>query len=280
MPITTQLQGGLGNQLFQIANCIAHALRHNMEYMIPREKADHLKRPVCFTHFPPLTIPFNDFGFYRETSFTYKEIPRKEQICFIGYYQSWKYFWDVKEKVFEHIMPGFDVLGLKGMKKTDIVPVGSVAIHIRRGDYLDENFQNIFPSVGMDYIKKAVNFFTKKGYYSFSVYSDDIAWCKEAIRNDPEFGDRSFFFMEAKSKDPVKDDLFDFYTMSLHDHQIISNSTYSLWAAMLNTNPDKMIVCPHEDIFFGPQVPDLGDWYEKVPLTAIDLLPEDFIRIK
>ena len=33
--ITIYLQGGLGNQLFQIFTCISYAMKHNIEFKLP-----------------------------------------------------------------------------------------------------------------------------------------------------------------------------------------------------------------------------------------------------
>ena len=38
--ITTHLMGGLGNQLFQIFNCIAYAIRHKEQFKLPLIKRD------------------------------------------------------------------------------------------------------------------------------------------------------------------------------------------------------------------------------------------------
>lgn len=276
MPITTKLQGGLGNQLFQIANCIAYGLRTGMEFQIPQQM-DGEQYPVYFDHLPKLTLGFENFGYMQETSFNYQPYPKKEQICFIGYYQSWKYFWDFKDQVFELILAGFDKV-FAGNAKFSIKP-GIVAMHVRRGDYL--KYPDIFPFVGQAYISLAIKYFNDRGYNKFNIFSDDIEWCRENIeKNTDHLGDNTFYFSSNHfGDDQKKNAMADMLLMSMHEHQIISNSTFSLWAAMLNKNINKIIVCPSESNWFGSGVPDLGPAYESIAINARDLIPENFVQI-
>lgn len=265
--ITCKLVGGLGNQLFQIANCIAYSIRYNESYQIPQDLGDYGKYGIYFRHLPRLTQKFEDFGYMREPTFRYQEIPKKEQICFMGYYQSWKYFWDVREQVFDLIRPGFGLMESVDYSKVEFL--GLVSVHVRRGDYVE--YKDIHPPVGMEYLKKAIGHFFDLGYYRYTVYSDDIQWCKDNM--DPgEIGEGvSFNFMDTSLGDPIKDALFDMYTMSRHEHQIISNSTFSLWAAFLNQNPDKIVVAPSNRNWFGPGAAS--------EYSAEDIMPDDYVRI-
>jgi hypothetical protein len=255
MPITTYLYGRFGNQLFQIANAMAHAFRHGMPFQIP----DHTSQPgnyqpgpwpVYITHLPVLTIPFGDFGCYREAeNHRYVEVPRKEQICFDGYWQSYKYFWDQRHKVFPFLLQAFEFT----RNLPNINFTGHVSVHVRRGDYVQ--LSDMHPPVSRKYIKRAILHLYEKGYTHYTIYSDDIAWCKENITAAlllPEYEDIVFTYMDKTMGDEVKDALFDMGTMMQHEHNIISNSTFSYWAAMLNTNPNKIVVSPAATEWFGP----------------------------
>ena len=55
--------------------------------------------------------------------------------------------------------------------------------------------------------------------------------------------------------------------MQFSDHNIISNSSFSWWAAWLNNNPDKRVISPRDGNWFGEYIShynmkDLipGDW--------------------
>lgn len=241
--ITTRLHGRLGNQMFQIANCIAYGLRHNMEYAIPQVTGNTDLWPVYFSHYPKLNQGFENFAPYREPGHGYMEIPKKEQICFEGYWQSYRYFADYNKEILRSFEPGFAVIDDKGFSYKD-----RVSIHVRRGDYTELDTKH--PPVSLDYIKQAIKQMLELGYSRFTVYSDDPKWCKENIT--PELNwDAYISVFDEVSKDPIKDALFDLWTMSKHEHNIIANSTFSWWAAMLNKNPEKIVISPSKKNWFG-----------------------------
>ena len=109
----------------------------------------------------------------------------------------------------------------------------TVAIHVRRGDYLLPQ-HNHFCQLDTDYYNEALSsFLPEVDKYHFLIFSNDIEWCKE-------------YLIEGKSVTYVEpgSDYVDLILMSLCDHQIIANSSYSWWAAYKNENRDKKVICP------------------------------------
>lgn len=110
----------------------------------------------------------------------------------------------------------------------------SVAIHVRRGDYLLPQ-HNHFCMLDNDYYAQGLEqFFQNIDKYQFIVFSNDIDWCREHLIEESDV----VTFFEPSS------DYVDLVLMSLCDHQIIANSSYSWWAAYLNQNVNKKIMCP------------------------------------
>tara|TARA_R110001583_G_scaffold43687_1_gene138875 strand:- start:37 stop:936 length:900 start_codon:yes stop_codon:yes gene_type:complete len=114
----------------------------------------------------------------------------------------------------------------------------TVSVHFRRGDYLLPQFS--FCILNNDYYLKAITKnFKPINDYNFIVFSNDIEYSKSVLEGD------NIWFVDPKGggvcTDSEKEDLV---LMSLCDHHIISNSSYSWWGAFLSKNPNKKIICP------------------------------------
>ena len=108
-----------------------------------------------------------------------------------------------------------------------------VAIHVRRGDYLLPQHDH-FCKLNTDYYSEALQYYISNiERYHFVIFSNDIEWCKENLIE----GEMVTFIEPGL-------DYVDLILMSLCDHQIIANSSYSWWAAYRNYNPNKKITCP------------------------------------
>ena len=107
-----------------------------------------------------------------------------------------------------------------------------VSLHFRRGDYLTISSLNL----SLNYFYEAVNTINQMlpgKIVKFVCFSNDILWVKENF-----VGIDNMIFVESLS------DSEQMCLMSLCDHNIIANSSYSWWGAYLNKNPDRIIICP------------------------------------
>lgn len=75
----------------------------------------------------------------------------------------------------------------------------------------------------------------------FFVFSDDPAWCREALSGE----DVEVMVVPGAPDDP----LHDLHLMSRARHHIIANSSYSWWAAWLAKRDGQRVIAP--DRWFG-----------------------------
>lgn len=120
----------------------------------------------------------------------------------------------------------------------------SVGIHIRKGkDYQQRIwYQGTCPT---EYYQKAVAYM--KSHLSnpcFYIFADNKDWVGESLKG---------FDYKLIDGNPAMGygNHFDMQLMSMCKYNIISNSTYSWWAAFLNSSKDKKVVMPK--IWFNPQ---------------------------
>jgi hypothetical protein len=128
---------------------------------------------------------------------------------------------------------------LKNNRYADLIRTSgqTVAIHIRRGDYISNAFINEqHGSCNLAYYLRAMACVEEKvNVDAYFIFSDDLAWAKENITST-----RTLIFVEGHADAPVTDLLL----MKSCHHQIISNSSFSCWASYLNVNPHKLVVAP------------------------------------
>jgi hypothetical protein len=229
--VTYQPIGRLGNQMFQCAAAIGYAKKYNVGWACPN---DTKEVPRFHEFFPGLPRydghEFKRYNAADPSQFNYWPIPEnKNGTKLVGFFQSEKFFEGAHEEV-------------KKTFKLNIKPVDAVSIHVRRGDYVQHS--NSFPPITDNYIQKAIEYlWDQTGLETFIIFSDDFQWAAEwAIRN-------SRFNVIVSTG---KSELEDLSLMASCSHHIIANSTFSWWGAWLGHNPDKIVVSPSADNWFGP----------------------------
>lgn len=114
----------------------------------------------------------------------------------------------------------------------------TVAVHVRRGDYAAN--PQYFDICNADYYRKALAVLSEKiSAPCFYVFSDDIPWCRANLALPS--GRVTFIDWNRKT-----DSWQDMYLMSKCKHNIIANSSFSWWAAWLNANKSKLVICPRQ----------------------------------
>jgi len=251
--------GRLANNMFQIAACIGYAKKYGVKWGIKKGYVEQGFQANQVDRFMP-DLPYCG-GSYRRYSehqrgwdnewFNYHDIPFfPEGVELVGFFQSEKYFENAKDEV-------KDTFG-KYVRWSD--RSGYCSVHVRRGDYVQH--AGSFPPVPIEYIHEAMFRMLDKPIKGFIVASDDIEWCQKNIPQS-SFYDLKFSF--------CGDEWDDFSVLASCDHHINSNSTFAWWSSYLGLNPNKTIITPSYQTWFGSQSGILS--------PPVDLIPEGWIQI-
>ena len=282
--ITCNLVGGLGNQLFQIFSTISYAIKIKDKFVfLNSETLGTGSTKVRNTYWNNLLYKLNSFLIYdfsnftiiREIDFTFNDITLEinknktinNNICLLGYYQSYKYFQDNFELIYR-------LLGIKKQKETLLELYSSsnlentVSMHFRLGDY--KLFPTIYTIMTYEYYKESLLYIENNNQNQNSSNLEILFFCEDADLEDVniiierlkiEFPKNNFIRASNSLKDWEQ-----MLLMSCCKHNIIANSSFSWWGAYFNLTLDK-IVC-------YPEV-----WFVNNTDTK-DLCPLEWVKIK
>jgi hypothetical protein len=171
-----------------------------------------------------------------------------------GWYQNEKYFKGIRDILLEEFNLKNNIIPKTQELQEEISNCESVSIHFRRGDYLTNKF---FGEVSLDYYSRAVNYIMEKAEHPiYYIFSDDIDWVKNNLRIDGKV----HYLTSSKASDyHTENDFEDLILMKKCKHNIIANSSFSWWAAWLNTNPFKIVIAPKK--WYND--PNAQKYYEK-----------------
>ncbi len=249
--VTVRIKGGLGNQLFQYASgkALAHQLgstfyldtswflkpNSKRQFKLPdigiNSQTNNLSKSTrSFFKLSSQALPGSINGKRRYLSepadydYHVLSVDSTQQIYMDGYWQSEKYFADIREQLMNEI----DLSRLdKAAECVEFPSDDTVAVHIRRGDYITQNSSQ---ALSIEYVNQAMACFGSD--HDFMFFSDDINWCKDNFKGD------KLFFANNRT------DLQDLKQMSEAKHNIIANSTFSWWSAWLNKNENQRVIAP------------------------------------
>jgi len=251
-------QGGLGNQMFQYAaaRCLAERIDTTLcfdlswYYFQPERRfllsGFGIDAPVkksllscCANRFlgKPLFELAGRKSVYREPSrvFDPQFFKLQDGCSIIGFFQSESYFKSVESVIRAEFSDRLSPSGIVEKERLKrLQSVNSVAVHIRRGDYLT------FPKFNVcteNYYREAMAFMREQlSQPRFILFSDDLSWCKDVFSGeDIEYCDGIIV---------RNDPLTDLQAMAECRHHIIANSSYSWWAAWLGKSADQVVVAP------------------------------------
>ena len=255
-----EVMGGLGNQLFQYTF---------QKYCEKKTGCDTFLHTEFFRYVKDLDGATNrDFklGKYKceyvgiSGNITCSEIieeetfkglsPSLDRIFFRGYWQKKEFFEEVKPIVLQELCLKDEYI-TKDVSEAarEIQECNSVAVHFRRGDYLNAVNSSIFCTLTLDYYKEALSHITNALGEDVKVFifTDDRDYVSEIA---DQLGS-----MDKKIM-PAREDYEDLYLMSLARHHIIANSTFSWWGSALSKYENGITVAP-KNWFLDRPAPDI-----------------------
>lgn len=274
----SQLLGGLGNCLFITATLYSLSIDKKLPYCVSNNTQSCTKRKeeeewlrTILKSVPKVgKRPKQVKTMYREKSMRYKHFPKKVGSTQLhGYFQSDKYFSKNKSKVISLFTEYKKEIQFDLDKK---FPSGkeTISIHVRRADYL--RLQHAHVVQPEQYYEDALKAMSNKlGYkndieqmnkdYRFVIFSDDIEWCQTESKTFSKLKDVHFMGRNSAIED--------MYLMSMCDHHIIANSTFSWWGSYLNEKKNVTVVAPKAWFALGYKKPE--EWQ--------DIYCKDWIRV-
>ena len=251
--VIVALTGGLGNQMFQYAFGKVLKKRYNVEVEFDSSFYDihpewsveldkyNVKDFVCKSHpfYAKIRLLTQRIPFVRWVVGTYKErsvyeidqnIYRHKYKFYSGYWQNYRYFEEFRRELVDEFrymgdLPDETIKASERMDKEK-----PIAVHVRRGDYLNKEYKNVYYVLGEDYYRKAIEQARRETSDDKPIFffSNDIEWCKNT------YGDiEGALFVDKKISNSEHTDL---YLMMHADYLIMANSTFSWWAGWLSSH--------------------------------------------
>ncbi len=278
--IYTRLHGFLGNQMFQYAAAAGLAARLGVDVALDARRArakgqgdlrDVFDLPVVEpAHLPPdqdrqrlgyllWRLVGNQPKLRRENNLGYDPAIRTwgDETYLHGYWQSDLYFDHIEDHLREVFVMTPPMSPENAEMAVRIAAVPSLALHVRRGDYVALGATAVCDQAYYDAALAAVTKGLSETPTVF-VFSDDPGWARDNLSVPFEK-----VVVDLNGRETAHEDM---RLMSLCQHNVIANSTFSWWSAWLNRNPSKRVAAP-------------AKWFANAHQKNPDILPKDWIAI-
>ncbi len=285
-----RIQGGLGNQLYQYAFSRSLSLRSGRPILLERRNISRdssrkyeLSAFNIKEEFPGLFIKWfvrwaasessgNLFRTLFPPARNYKIIKDQETgfdpsvfnlekgtLIFEGYWQSFKYFDPYQDVIKSELTFKKEPSVENANILEEIKSVQSVAVHVRRGDYVNNpKCKDLHGTCSLEYYQKANNYLEQNVIKPhFYIFTDDPEWARENLKFYGPF--------KVVDNNLGKADFEDLRLMTHCKHFIIANSSFSWWGAWLAYYPGKTVIAPK-------------NWYKIDNYPPEDRIPGDWLR--
>jgi len=285
--VIVKIIGGLGNQMFQYAYAKAleqkgyevkidisafetynlHGGYQLDKYNIDLKTSTKEESDIFYTKnlfvkvLRKLGLDFSERIKEKSLLFDNKLLEIEDDSYLDGYFQCENYFKDIRKEILNQFVINQAVSDYTKKIENKIQNSRySCSLHIRRGDFINNTNISIHGACDIKYYKNAMKYLEEKiDDLFYFVFSDDIEWCRENLDI------QNVIYIESKEKRIPHEDI---YLMSLCNHNIIANSTFSWWGAWINQNEEKIVIAPKK-------------WFadDKMDNQSKDIVCESWIRI-
>jgi Glycosyl transferase family 11 len=290
--IIVQLKGGLGNQMFQYAAAFALARAHNTQLVLdttflhksangytkrefelavfsltaqlPTDAQaalfQSMEQPTIWERFKFKFLSKNKI--YAEPHFHFDPhmLQQQDGTYLNGYWQSEKYFLDVESKLRKEFVFKSVPSERNAELLTHIINENSVALHVRRGDYLNKAITaGHHPVCSVEYYDMAIHeVINKVSEPIFYIFSDDVDWAMQNLKLPADT-----VYVNHNTGAASFEDM---RLMSHCKHHIIANSSFSWWGAWLAKHANQIVIAPK-------------NWFANATVDTKDLVPSNWIRL-
>lgn len=176
-----------------------------------------------------------------------------------GYWQSEAYFREIEDLIRQEftIKPKPEAVNMKTAEM--IANSNAISLHVRRGDYVtDSKAKEVYCACSLEYYQEAIELIARQVKNPhFFIFSDDPVWAQANICIQYE--------TSYVTNNDAGRNYEDMRLMSLCQHHIIANSSFSWWGAWLNPNPEKIVIAPKK-------------WFS-IDIDTKDLLPQEWVKL-
>lgn len=282
--VEAKVSGGLGNQMFIAAAAKTLATRLNARICFDlsaysEKSARDFELSYFNLDYEVTQHPFEDqsvtkkvlkkigkmkstqegLPLFTEASFDFdpRFLEIEASVRLQGYFQSWKYFQNITEDISQMFSFPADNKVLEVINRN--VGRDFISIHIRRGDYLNPSTREFHGLASDEYFKNALSLIKSNLAQDLPVviFTDSHERLSEKLTQISDF--------VVYPEPDIHSGLY-MGAMSQAKSFVISNSSFSWWAAFLNVHPHKLVVAPRP-------------WFAKSDVSASDLLPSNWITL-
>jgi hypothetical protein len=288
-------KGGLGNQMFQYAAGLRLAKHHNtvlkldLAFLLDRTQRGFTSRDFDLAIFDPSEseaaadevqqfrlaskgrlkkfvskLMRRHYHLEKHLAFDPNVLDLPDDTYLEGFFQDERYFADIAQTIRERfrLAPDEAKLSVETQHIADeIRSRHGICLHVRRGDYVtNPTASKIHGCCSLDYYNNALKELRlREADGPVFVFSDDTAWCRENFKESAEF-------IVVGNEHAGPRSSTHFWLMSLCHNFVISNSSFSWWAAWLGQRSGSIICCP-------------TPWFEDAEFTNPEICPGSWTKI-